>query len=85
MAPGKGRIHSACQVLMTSRPIRNKLTDSWPAPLTTVRRNGGRNCGEIFLPTQNEYVGGPTLYSEEGEGEDLGVGHKRAEKEHSHE
>lgn len=40
--------------------------------------------GEIFLPLQNEYVGGQTPYPEEGEGEGLNVEYKRAEEEHSH-
>lgn len=61
MVPGKGRIHSAFQVLMVSRPTRDTWTDSWSASLTTVRRNGvlgGRNCGETFIPLQTEYAGG---------------------------
>lgn len=87
--PCEGRIRSAFQVLVASRPTRNKLIDFWSASLTTVRRNGaleGRNCGETFIPLQNEYVGGldmlQTPYSERGDGKELDMGHRRAEEEH---
>lgn len=90
MVPGQGRIHSAFQVLMVSRPTRNMWTDSWSASLTTVRRNGvlgGRNCGETFIPLQTEYVGGLHVlqipYSEGGDGKESGAGHHRAEEEPS--